>query len=90
MIEGSRLGVPLVSQSMYFLFGESPVTCLTSLLYLVRSLLSTVLVQCIRNGCVGVYECECGYVHTNKQPGFETAYKWLWSFFFFFFNSELT
>lgn len=53
---------------------------LTSLLYLVSFLLSTVLAQCVRSGCAGVYECDC--VRTNKQPdGFKTTYTWLWSFF---------
>lgn len=57
---------------------------LASLVYLVGTPLSTVLAQCIRSGCVGVDECECACVRTNKQPGFKTAYTWLWSFFFFF------
>lgn len=82
MMEGCCLRVSLASQSMYFLSGESPVTRspLTSLPYLVTSLLSTVLAQCITNGCAGAFECEC--VRTNKQPGgFKTTYTWLWSFF---------
>lgn len=61
-MEDSCLGVSSASPSIYFLSGESPVTHTLpaptiSFLCLIRSLLSTVLAQCIKNGWMGVCGC---------------------------------